>query len=193
MKKLFYLLLPASVAIAAFLLIGFLRPTPQVTTITSEQPALTFDAWSEQINTVSYDAAGNIDYTLQADRQLHLFNDITELDNPLIQLFQESGAHWNIVAESGRILPAASEQLEATRTLELSGNVRVYNTDTYGNLTQVNTDFLTLDPGTRTASTDREIQLETTNIMQTATGMVADLSADQITFLEDTQGRYEQP
>ena len=193
MKKLTFLLIPGLVAIAVFLVIAYTGPQSAERSTTSTQPELRFDAWSEQMNTVLYNADGDIDYTLEAERQIHLFDDTTELVQPLIQLFQEAGGHWNIVADSGRILPADESGENPSRTLELQGNVRVYNTDDYGNQTQLDTDFLTLDPSTKTATTESAISLTTPSITQNSIGMIADLSDNQITFLEANLGSYVQP
>ena len=60
--------------------------------------SLDFSAYSEGLNTILYDSQGNINYTLQAKRQVHYNNDSTELEKPFIRLYQDGDSRWNIAA-----------------------------------------------------------------------------------------------
>ncbi|MFT5935953.1 MAG: hypothetical protein ACI85S_001011, partial [Pseudohongiellaceae bacterium] len=72
------------VAASLLLAIAFAANYEQlITTIPSEDPsnveAIDFNAYSVGINTVIYDVNGEINYTLQANRQVQYNDDSTEL------------------------------------------------------------------------------------------------------------------
>ena len=150
---------------------------------------ITYDAYSNGVNTVLYDIDGNIEYTLEATEQIHYLDNTTQLTNPNVHLYQGSDARWNIIARSGRIL--AAEQSDRIDQLDLSDNVELFRNDAAGNTMTLATSFLSLFPSTETMQTDREVLMTTNNLRQTATGMHADLQQDTLTFLTQVKGRYE--
>lgn len=150
---------------------------------------ITYDAYSNGVNTVLYDIDGNIEYTLEATEQIHYLDNTTQLTNPNVHLYQGSDARWNIIARSGRIL--AAEQSDRIDQLDLSDNVELFRNDAAGNTMTLATSFLSLFPSTETMQTDREVLMTTNNLQQTATGMHADLQQDTLTFLTQVKGRYE--
>ena len=135
---------------------------------------------------------GRINYTLQAQRQVHYNDDTTELQKPFIRLFQDGDSRWNIVADSGRI--SSSETASNTRVdrIELIGDVQVYSLDDFGNRTLISTEFLTLDPESEILETDLSVSVVTKALEQSSIGMLANLKTDEITFLREIKGRYEQ-
>jgi len=151
--------------------------------------AITYDAYSNGVTTVLYDIDGNIEYTLEAEEQIHYLDSTTQLKNPYIRLYQGSGAHWNIVARSGRIL--AAEQSDRIDQLDLSDEVELFQNDDTGNTMTLSTSFLSVFPNTETMQTDREVLMTTNTLRQTAVGMHADLQQDTLTFLTQVKGRYE--
>lgn len=160
---------------------------------------LNFDAYAEGINTVLYDAMGTINYTLQADRQVHFNDDSTELEKPFIRLYEEGSSRWNIVANSGRLSSLRSDDRnlpgsitdKPAQTIELSGDIEVYSLDPLGNRMQLNTDFLTLNPQAKTMETDRLVTVVTESMQLTSYGMFADLTLDVVEFKRETRGSYE--
>lgn len=211
------LLLPAGVAIALFLGISSYQQLAEVTDAETGNQAIDFDAYAEGIDSVLYDLQGNVEYTLQAERQRHYKNDVTELEQPFIQLYERGQPDWNIAANQGRILandkrntanialdsgmtnsdpqrPAATTSMDSRQdidTIELTGAVAVYSIDEYNNRTILNTEFLILDPDTETMATDLPVQLESESLTQTALGMFADLKADEMYFHQRLQGQYQ--
>lgn len=152
---------------------------------------ITYDAYSSGIKSVLYNPDGTIDYTLTASDQTHFLDDTTVLTNPLVQLYQEAGARWNIVARSGRILGAAeSDDIER---LDLSDEVELYQMDETGNRMMLGTEFISIYPRTKTMNTDQEVTMTTNTLTQTALGLRADLNQDTLTFLSQVRGRYEVP
>lgn len=155
--------------------------------------ALDFNAYSVGINTVIYDVNGEINYTLQANRQVQYNDDSTEFDKPFVRLFQEGESRWNLVADTGVISSASMAGDKDMRTIELSGNVEVYSLDGFGNRTVMTTQKLMLNPQSETLKTDQPVVVETSSIRQSAVGMDADLNSDEITFHRDIRGIYVQP
>ena len=86
------------------------------------------EAYSEGINSISYNENGSISYTLRADNQIHYKDGDTKIEKPMIRLFQDSIPRWNIIANEGQVLPVLlnkSKQLEE-KNLTLSGNVEIW-------------------------------------------------------------------
>ncbi|MCB1664173.1 MAG: LPS export ABC transporter periplasmic protein LptC [Pseudomonadales bacterium] len=151
--------------------------------------AITFDAYSNGVNSVLYDAQGNIEYTLEAAEQIHYLDNTTTLQNPFVRLYQANGERWNIVARSGRIL--AAEHGDRIARLDLSDEVELYQVEDNGNRMTLATPFLSLFPQEETMATEREVTMTTNTLHQTAVGMRADLRQDTLTFLSQVKGRYE--
>jgi LPS export ABC transporter protein LptC len=169
-----------------------LKPS-STTQATNKAEALDFNAYSVGINTVMYDVNGEINYTLQADRQVQYNDDSTELDKPFVRLFQNGESRWNLLADTGVISPESMSDDKETRTIELSGNVEVYSLDGFGNRTVMTTQKLMLNPQLETLMTDQPVRVETSSIHQSAVGMDADLNSDEIVFHRDVRGIYEYP
>jgi LPS export ABC transporter protein LptC len=190
MQRIGLIIVPGIIAIALFVGINSFN------TLSNEADApntsLDFNAYSEGINTTLYDAQGNINYTLKAERQVHYNDDSTELEKPFIRLYQDGDSRWNIVANSGRIPAAETTADEALERIELLGNVRVYSLDEYGNRTMMSTEFLTLNTESAILETDQSVSIVTSALQQSSIGMIAKLRIDEINFLREIRGRYEQ-
>ena len=190
MQRIGLIIVPGIIAIALFVGINSFN------TLSNEADApntsLDFNAYSEGINTTLYDAQGNINYTLKAERQVHYNDDSTELEKPFIRLYQDGDSRWNIVANSGRIPAAETTADEALERIELLGNVRVYSLDEYGNRTMMSTEFLTLNTESAILETDQSVSIVTSALQQSSIGMIAKLRTDEINFLREIRGRYEQ-
>ena len=190
MQKIGLIIVPGIIAIALFVGINsFNTLSNQVdVTITS----LDFNAYSEGINTILYDAEGNINYTLQAERQVHYNDDSTELEKPVIRVHQEHDSRWNIVANSGRVLPPKTTVDGAFTRIELNGNVQVSSFDEFGKRTVMSTEFLKLNTKSEILETDRKVSIVTSALQQSSKGMIAKLKTDEINFLHEIRGQYEQ-
>ena len=192
MQRIGLIIVPGIIAIALFVGINsFDKLSNEAETLTTSS-SLNFNAYSEGINTILYDAEGNIDYTLQAERQIHYNDDTTELEKPFIRLFQDGDSRWNIVANSGRIFIAETAADGALDRIELQGNVQVYSLDEFGNRVLMSTEFLTLSPDSEILETDHAVSVVTSTLQQSSIGMIANLRNDEITFLREIRGRYEQ-
>ena len=183
-----------SVLLITAFAVNYKQLIPDSTTqATNKAEALDFNAYSVGINTVIYDVNGEINYTLQADRQVQYNDDSTELDKPFVRLFQNGESRWNLLADTGVISPESMANSKKMRTIELSGNVEVYSLDDFGNRTVMTTQKLMLNPQLETLMTDQLVQVVTSSIRQSAVGMDADLKSDEIVFHRDVRGIYEYP
>ena len=190
MQKIGLIIVPGIIAITLFVGIN------SFDTLSNEVDAritnLDFNAYSEGINTILYDAEGNINYTLQAERQVHYNDDSTELERPFIRVHQNRDSRWNIVANSGRILASKTTADGIFKRIELNGDVQVYSLDELGNRTVMSTEFLTLNTKLEILETDQEVSIITSALQQSSIGMVAKLRTDEINFLREIRGRYDQ-
>lgn len=196
MNKIWYLLIVPCLLLLLVLDRPSLLPQSNQGTDMQDRTEVDFDSWSTGINSILFDATGQIEYTLQADRQVHFLNDMTELDKPFIRLYQPTGESWNILASSGRILPEQEDrELTGTETniarIELIDDVELYQTDDFGNRTVLRTAYLSVDPGLETLTTDLPVHLSSRFIEQTAVGMHADLIQNTVTFSSQVRGIYD--
>lgn len=190
MKKIGLIILPGIIAIALFVGIHSLDTLSDEAgaTITS----LKFNAYAEGINTIRYDAEGSINYTLQAESQVHYNDESTKLEKPFIRLYQSGDSRWNIVANSGKILAAETTGEGAFKRIELIGDVQVSSLDEFGNRILMSTEFLTLNTESEILETNQQVSIVTSALQQSSLGMVAKLRTDEINFLRKIRGRYEQ-
>ena len=190
MQKIGLIIVPGIITITLFVGINSFE------TLSNEVDAritnLDFNAYSEGINTILYDTEGNINYTLQAERQVHYNDDSTELEKPFIRVHQKRDSRWSIVANSGRILASKTTTDGAFKRIELNGDVQVYSLDEFGNRTVMSTEFLTLNMKSEILETDHPVLIITSALQQSSIGMVAKLRTDEINFLREIKGRYDQ-
>lgn len=186
-----YIAVPGVIAISIYLLISSFDAVDPRLADEGEEGGIDYDAWSEGISTVLYDEQGRINYTLEAETQIHRNDDSTELERPVVQLFPAEGGRWNISANSGRILGALASGSDSLELIQLLGQVRVLHENDTGLDTELHTDFLNIDTAREIAETDRDVTLLSDALQQTATGMVAHFRRDEIVFLSNVRGRYD--
>jgi len=189
MQRIGLIIVPGIIAITLYIGINNLDTLSNESATPTTASNLNFNAYSEGINTILYDAAGNISYTLQAERQVHYNDDSTELEKPFIRLFQDGDSRWNIVAETGIISSADI----TTNKIDLLGDVQVFSLDEFGHRTVMSTESLVLNPDSETLETDQPVSVVTSTLLQSSIGMNANLRTDKITFLSAIRGQYEQP
>ena len=192
MQRTGLLIVPGLIAVALFLGLNTFNSPGNNPDTPSAAANLDFNAYSKGINTILYDVDGKINYTLQAQRQVHYNDDTTELQKPFIRLFQDGDSRWNIVADSGKISSSETASNTTVDRIELVGDVRVYSLDSFGNRTLISSEFLTLNPESEILETDLAVSVVTKALEQSSIGMLANLKTDEITFLREIKGRYEQ-
>jgi len=180
----------AAALVAIYSATGLLRET-QSPDQQTQRADISYDAWSTGITSVLYDSEGKLEYTLEADRQVHYLNDTTELVNPRLQLQQENGSNWHITARSGRIHGATGGG--RIERLDLSDQVVVDQTAASGEQMQLNTAFLSIYPTSETMDTSQEVTLTSDFLRQTAVGMRGNLNQNTLTFLSRVSGNYDNP
>ena len=192
MQRIGLIIAPGIIAISLFIGINSFNSMSNETDTPSTASNLNFNAYSEGINTILYDAEGNINYTLQAEHQVHYNDDSTQFEKPFIRLFQDGASRWNIVANSGRISVTETPADGALQKIEILGDVQVYSLDEFGNRTLMSTEFLTLNPDTEVLETDQAVSFVTPALQQSSIGMLANLKTDEITFLREIRGQNVQ-
>lgn len=192
MQKIGLIIVPGIIAIALFIGINSFDTLSNEADAPLTSSSLNFSAYSEGINTILYDSQGNINYTLQAERQVHYNDDTTELKKPFIQLFRDGDSRWNIAANSGKISAAGTTTDKALETIDMRGDVQVYSLDELGNRTLMSTEFLTLNPESEILETDQPVSVVTSALQLSSIGMIAKLRTDEITFLREVRGRHAQ-
>ncbi|MDE0980560.1 MAG: LPS export ABC transporter periplasmic protein LptC [Gammaproteobacteria bacterium] len=192
MQRIGLIIVPGIIAIALFVGINSFDTLSNEADAPITNSSLDFNAYSEGINTILYDTQGNINYTLQAERQVHYNDDSTEFEKPFIRLYQDGDSHWSIAANSGRIPAVETTADGALEKIELLGDVQVYSLDDFGNRTLMSTEFLTLNTQAEILETDQPVSVVTSAFQLSSIGMIAKLRTDEITFLREIRGRYEQ-
>jgi LPS export ABC transporter protein LptC len=192
MQRIGLIIVPGIIAIALFVGINSFDTLSNEADAPITNSSLDFNAYSEGINTILYDTQGNINYTLQAERQVHYNDDSTEFEKPFIRLYQDGDSHWSIAANSGRIPAVETTADGALEKIELLGDVQVYSLDDFGNRTLMSTEFLTLNTQAEILETDQPVSVVTSALQLSSIGMIAKLRTNEITFLREIRGRYEQ-
>ena len=192
MQRIGLIIVPGIIAIALFVGINSFDTLSNEADAPITNSSLDFNAYSEGINTTLYDTQGNINYTLQAESQVHYNDDSTEFEKPFIRLYQDGDSHWSIAANSGRIPAVETTADGALEKIELLGDVQVYSLDDFGNRTLMSTEFLTLNTQAEILETDQPVSVVTSAFQLSSIGMIAKLRTDEITFLREIRGRYEQ-
>ncbi|MGI9251450.1 MAG: LPS export ABC transporter periplasmic protein LptC [Pseudohongiellaceae bacterium] len=185
MRRVPLLLVPALVAVVLFIGISNVERIANPQQSSQITGSYDFDIYAERINTINFDTEGSIKYTLDATSQKHFADDTTELQQPVIKLYQNPDSHWRVTAELGIITPP--------RQITLSGNVEVERLDEYGKQMHIATDMLQLNTQEKTLNTAATVNITTANIEQTATGMYADINRNEVLFNSDGKGRYVPP
>lgn len=151
------------------------------------------DTYSQGINSIFYDQNGVVSYTLRAENQIHFKSGYTEIEKPLIRLFQNEMPRWNIEANQGHISNSENDSTSGleSKNLELSGSVQILGLDEFGNRMLISTEFLEVDPMNEILKTDQRVEYKMANIQHSAAGMIANLQDEEIIFREDVRGSYE--
>ncbi len=130
------------------------------------------------------DINGKLLYEIEADFAEQLSDDLIELQNVRIKYSAGSKVPWKLTADTASI----SGDLEL---LELRGNVIATSAEGFsGNITEIRTQYLKLDPKQFRAETDLRVQVRIGSRSLTATGMLALLQENQITLKSNVSGKF---
>lgn len=150
-------------------------------------PETAYDGFGRGIRSIIYDENGQMAYMLSASQQRLFPGQVTELTEPVMQMFEGNRERWNISAASGRIQATSGGDIVE---LNLTDAVQILHRTEGNNNVRLTSDRLTVEPPTQTMFTDARVRVTGDGLEQTSQGMRADLSIDTITFLSDIQGRY---
>lgn len=150
-------------------------------------PEASYEAFGRGIRSVIYDEEGFIAYTLTAREQLTFPGQITELDTPLMQMFEANAERWNISAASGRIQASAGGDIQQ---LDLNDAVQLLHQPSPGQRIQLTTAWLVIEPPSQTMYTDARVRISGIGVEHTAQGLRADMGLSTLSFMSDIQGRY---
>jgi LPS export ABC transporter protein LptC len=189
MQRIRLILIPGLVAILIFFSIELFDRVTDEHAPDETVSTIDYEGYSEGINSIRFDAQGKVDYTLQAIRQISYKNAVTELEEPLIQLYKDGDSHWKITANTGKI-SASADGSNKFDQIDLIGEVEVYQLDEFGNRTVLSTDFLSVDPTQEILNTDSPVNMYSGNHEQSAIGMQVNLTNDEYIFHRQVRGRY---
>lgn len=162
--------------------------TPQTDNLAQQLPLQAqYEGFGRGISSVIYAENGLQAYTLNASEQRQFPNQLTELDLPLLQMFDGLSERWNISAASGRIHTSVGGDI---LLLDLEDNVEVLHQPSVDNLIRLTTESITIEPPTQTLFTSAPVDVVGNGIHLTANGMFADLTSNLLNFNSDIQGRY---
>ncbi|GFZ78599.1 hypothetical protein GCM10011403_22070 [Pseudohongiella nitratireducens] len=146
-----------------------------------------YESFGDGVSTRIYDQNGFLHYTLTAESQQSYTNGVTELDLPVVTIFEQGLERWNISAVSGRIQPGASSQ--SIEQLDLDNAVQIRHELGAEDDIQLNTEWLIIRPEDRQLHTQADVQVQGNGMFQRATGMTANYAANQLDFLANVEGR----
>lgn len=146
-----------------------------------------YEGFGRGISSVIYAKNGLQAYTLNASEQRQFPNQLTELDQPQLQMFDGLSERWNISAASGKIRTSTGGDI---LLLDLEDNVEVLHQPSADNLIRLTTSSMTIEPPTQTLFTSFPVEVVGNGIHLTANGMFADLTSNLLNFNSEIQGRY---
>lgn len=162
--------------------------TPETENLAQQLPLQAqYEGFGRGISSVIYAENGLQAYTLNASEQRQFPNQLTELDQPQLQMFDGLSERWNISAASGRIQASSGGDI---LLLDLEDKVEVLHKPFADNLIRLTTESMTIEPPTQTLFTSAPVVVVGKGINLTANGMFADLTSNLLNFNSDIQGRY---
>lgn len=179
--------------IALFVLLFYLLNTAtdetEENTVAGSRVEQDFDYFMSVVDSTRFNADGESQYRLQADRITHYPSpELTTIETPRLVFYADETGPWFLSAAYGTI---EQDMERAEDKLELSDNVVVQHTDIGGETHNIYTDALTIYLDSRFLTTDQNVLMESGNREISSQGMTADLINKHITFLGNVEGRYE--
>lgn len=129
-------------------------------------------------------ADGQLLYEIEADFAEQVSDDLIELQNVHINYASGSSVPWKLAADSATI--TGDQQF-----LLLEGHVIATSSEGFsGNVTEIRTHYLELDPKQYKAETDVRVQIRIGSRSLTATGMLALLRDNRVTLKSNVNGKF---
>lgn len=153
-------------------------------TVAGETP---YEAFGRGIRSNIFDANGALTYVISAESQRMYPNQLSELDIPIIRMYEANQERWNISALSGRIRATSGGSIQQ---LELEQGVQIRHELSGTDSVRLTTDWIIVNADTQRLHTDAVVNVSGSSITQQAVGMRADLSSDSLEFLSNVNGRF---
>ncbi|WP_058022406.1 LPS export ABC transporter periplasmic protein LptC [Pseudohongiella spirulinae] len=146
-----------------------------------------YEAFGRGIRSHIFDASGELTYEISAESQRMYPDQVSELDIPIIRMYEANQERWNISALSGRIRATSGGSIQQ---LELEQGVQIRHELNGTDSVRLTTDWIVVDADTQRLHTDAVVNVSGSSITQQAVGMRADLSSDSLEFLSNVNGRF---
>lgn len=143
------------------------------------------DFFMDEVSSVKLNPDGSIHYRLTATTLTHFSqNDLTELTNPHLTLYQNDELPWELTAQKGTLISDGSvinlrDDVELVQKEELSTSA-----------TQLLTSELTIKPNEHFATTDKPVTIKTVDGLTQAKGLNAFFKTNRIELLSEVSGVY---
>ena len=127
---------------------------------------------------------GQLLYEIEAEYAEQLGEDQVEFQNVEINYSSETGIPWILNADKALIL-------DDREVIELSGHVVAISSEGFsGDVTEIRTSYLELEPEYFRAQTDERVQIRIGARSITATGMLAMLQTNQLQLKSNVSGKF---
>lgn len=150
-----------------------------------------FDYFMSDFATTRFTVDSSRHFHLRAERLTHFPDpEHTRLDQPRIILYQPTNDEppWHIRSITARIEDAPEEP---GQRIDFMGEVVISHEDNEGRVINIYTEFLSIYPQSRLASTDQAVSLISADSEVHSVGMRAALATNHIELLADVRGHYE--
>ena len=129
-------------------------------------------------------ADGQLLYEIEAEYAEQLGEEQVEFQNVEISYTSETGVPWILNADKALIG-------EDREVIELSGHVVAISSEGFsGDVTEIRTSYLELEPKEFRATTDERVQIRIGARSITATGMLAMLQTNQLQLMSNVSGKF---
>ena len=127
---------------------------------------------------------GQLLYEIEAEYAEQLGDEQVEFQNVEISYTSETGVPWILNADKALIG-------EDREVIELSGHVVAISSEGFsGDVTEIRTSYLELEPKEFRATTDERVQIRIGARSITATGMLAMLQTNQLQLMSNVSGKF---
>ncbi|PCJ20197.1 MAG: LPS export ABC transporter periplasmic protein LptC [Gammaproteobacteria bacterium] len=156
---------------------------PSASLVQNKSPDYTIEKFSSSV----FNADGSLKYIIEANRLDHFpTGDTTELQQPLIKLFQPNKPTWFIQAQTGQ-----STQMDV---IELAGDVTIFGeTGTQRTPVKMLAENLTLHVDRKYAETQDQVTIATTSDTIRSLGLQADFANDSLKFMSKVRAKHVTP
>lgn len=134
------------------------------------------------VHSRQYDELGTLDTTINSTHIKHRPSDNSiQVDEPLINLYDQGLAQWKISAQRG-VIYDEGDKIDLTQRVVIISNDQI---------TSLKTPQLFIYPNKKLVNTEQAVTLHSANGFTRAVGMRANLAEKTIVLLDKVRGQYE--